>query len=102
MTPLAEQPFIKPNGTAMKLWRLIEPCWIHLREQLSQFVWISLDDKFFPAIEPAIPELHTHERLLFAMLRQRIPASGQNCNLPWSRNFRHKDIVINQRTSLKR
>ena len=69
---------------------------------LSQFVWISPDDRLFPAIEPAVPELHTHERPLFAMFVKEFLHLGKIVICLRAEISCHKDIVINQRTSLKR
>ena len=69
---------------------------------LSQLVWISLDDRLFPAIKPAVPELHTHERPLFAMLVKEFLQLGKIVICLGAEISCHKDIVINQRTRLKR
>ncbi|KRM65797.1 hypothetical protein FC74_GL000764 [Lacticaseibacillus paracasei subsp. paracasei ATCC 25302 = DSM 5622 = JCM 8130] len=39
----------------------------HRSQVLGSFFWVAANDRFAPAVEPAVPEFHTHQRPIMSM-----------------------------------
>ncbi len=69
MSKLFMKPKFVPPWNTCKDW--IEP--VPLNRICHPLGFFGCDDRFFPTIKPAIPELHTHEWPFLTMLIKEFP-----------------------------
>ena len=90
-------PIHKPEiSSTMKHIEIDRALLQNIMNSFCQFVWISLDDRFLPAVKPTIPKFHTHKWPLLVVLLEKIFHRSKILICSRSKVSSHEQILINQ------